>query len=119
MAPHITVELFKPPETFAVACQGISFKHGNGGFNMHPPQFLVPFKLLLRIALTVHEIEYPTVFLVPAICYHIKGNLYRLVYQGPVIQAHTEVHQEPHCFKVMAGIDDPAFKTVNKAAVQR
>ena len=59
MAPHITVELFKPPETFSVACQGISFKHGNGGFNMHPPQFLVPFKLLLRIALTVHEIEYP------------------------------------------------------------
>ena len=85
---------------------------------MHPPELLVPFQLLGRIALAVHEIENTTVFLVPAIVYHAQRNFHALVDDVLPMQPKAQIHHEPQRFQIVSGIHAAAFETVHQGAVR-
>ena len=67
VSPHIVVQLLEPLEALFVSCKLIALDHSDGALEVNPPEFLIPFELLCRIALAVHKVEDAAVFLVPAI----------------------------------------------------
>lgn len=118
MRPGVVVQPEEPVETRLRTGEAVSLDHRDHRFDMHPPQFLVPFELLLRVSEPVHEIEQAAVLLVPAIFSRVERDLYGLVDQRPVVEPHAEVHDEPHSFERVAGIDLPAFERVGELAVR-
>ena len=69
MCPKIIIQFQKPIKAFLISGQLIALEHRNCRLNVHPPEFLIPFKLLLRSALDVKEVEYSAVLLVPSAFY--------------------------------------------------
>ena len=63
--PHVIVQFLKPRKALLVARQLVGLDHRDRGFDMHPPQFLIPFELLLRTPEAIHEIEYAAVLFGP------------------------------------------------------
>ena len=118
VGPEVIVQFEEPFQGLLVACELVSFNHADGAFQMHPPQLLVPFQFLGRIALAVHEIEDAAVLLVPAIVYHAEGNVHALVDNILPMQPDTQVHHEPQGFQVVPGIHAAAFEAVYQRAVR-
>lgn len=76
--PHVIVQFLKPRKALLVARQLVGLDHRDRGFDMHPPQFLIPFELLLRTPEAIHEIEYAAVLFVPAVFDGRKRDLHGL-----------------------------------------
>ena len=119
VGPHIVVELLEPLETLLVACELVALDHADRRLEMHPPELLVPLELLHRGTLDVLEVEDSAIFLVPSEVDHAEGDLDAFVDESLVITTDSKVHHEPEGFKVMAGIDLTAFKTVDRGSVRR
>ena len=97
VSPHIVMYLLKPLKALLVAGELVSFKEADCRFEMHPPELLVPFKLLHRSSLDVLEIEDSAEFLVPTELNYTEGNLDTFVDESLVVSADTEAsRQEIH-----------------------
>ena len=103
--PHVLIELLEPGQTLAVARELVALEHGDGRFEVHPPQLLVPFELLLGMPQTVHEVEAAAVLFVPAVFDRPQGDFDGAVDQIAPAEPYAHVHDEPHGFERVARID--------------
>ncbi len=114
---EVVVQLQEPLQTLFVASQLVALQHGDGGLDMDPPKFLVPFQLLLRITLAVHEVEDSSIGFVPAVIDDAEGNVHGLADQLLVMQPQPQILKEPQGFEIMSRIDLPALVAVDHGII--
>ena len=117
VAPDVAVYAFEPVEAAGVAGEAVAFEHSDEGLDVYPPEFLVPFELLAGVSQPVHKVEYASVLLVPAVFGFVEGYAGGPLYQVGAAEAFAEVHNEPHSFDGVAGIELPAVEAVDELAV--
>ena len=86
---------------------------------MDPPEFLVPFQLLGRVALRIKKVENPPELVVPSKLEGPQDDIDRPFHSRPVLSAFGNIHDEPHGLGAVAGIDQAAFKAVEFPPVRR
>ena len=86
---------------------------------MDPPELLVPFQFLGRVAFAVHEVEDAAVLLVPSVFDDAKGDLHALVNDVLPVEADSQIHHEPQGLQIVTRIDAPSFETIHQRAVWR
>ena len=118
VAPHIVVYALEPCQTLGVAGQFVALDHGDESLDVYPPQLLVPLQLLERTSKTVHEVEDTAILLVPTILCLSQGYLHSLLYKCLVAQTLSEIHDEPHGFDGMTGIEQTAVHAIHKFVVR-
>ena len=84
---------------------------------MHPPQLLVPFEFVARMAETVHEVEDAVVLLVPTVLHFLKGDFHSLLDEFGAAKTLAEVHDEPHGFDGVTGVHLAAVEAIDEVAV--
>ena len=115
--PEIRIQFREPFEAFFISGQLIAFEHGYRRLDMHPPEFLVPFEFLLRNSFGIKEIVYSAEFIVPAAFNDVKRDFHTFFYQCLVVATHSEIHHKPQSLKIMARIDFPSFKAIDRSSV--
>lgn len=117
VCPDVVVYSLKPCETVGVASEFVAFDHGDEGLDVYPPEFLIPFELLEGASEAIHEIEDAAVLLVPSVFGFGEGYLDGFVDEGGVADASAEVHDEPHGFDGVAGVEEAAVHAVDEVTV--
>ena len=87
VAPGVVVDTLEPLQTFFIAGQPVPLYHGNERLDVHPPQLLVPFQLLGRTAVAVHEVEDAPVLLIPTVFQHLQCRVLGLHHQSGAVEA--------------------------------
>ena len=75
MRPYVVVNTVEPFKAFLASGELVALDHGDERLDVHPPEFLVPFELLARMAEAVHEIEDAAVLLVPSVVSLVEGDV--------------------------------------------
>ena len=117
VCPDVVVDSLEPCETVCIAGEFVAFDHGDEGLNVYPPEFLVPFELLEGVSEAIHEVEDAAVLFVPTVFGFGEGNLDGFVDEGSVANASAEIHDEPHGFDGVSGVEETAVHTVDELAV--
>ena len=112
--PRVIVHTFKPFEASRVAREPVTFYSRNKCFKVYPPQLLIPFELLRRETLAIHEIEYTAEFLVPTVIAHGEGDVLGLFYQFGTTETLAQVHDEPHGLDIMPRSDLTSLERIGK-----
>ena len=84
MCPHIVVDLLEPLQTLLVSGQLVCLDEADCRLEVHPPEFLIPLKLLHWSSLEILEVEDSAVLLVPTELDNAESDLYALVDKGLV-----------------------------------
>ena len=119
MRPYVVVNTIEPFKAFLATGELVALDHGDERLDVNPPEFLVPFELLARMAEAVHEIEDAAVLLVPSVVGLVEGGVNGFLNEVLTAEALAEVHDKPHGFNGVARIEKASVEAVNKFVVGR
>ena len=117
VAPGVVMYALEPVEAALVARELIALDEGDEGLEVHPPELLIPFKLVTRMAETIHEVEDAAELLVPAVLNLLQTYLDSLLDELGTIQALAEVHDKPHRFDGMAWIELATVEAIDEITI--
>ncbi len=115
--PSVVVDALEPVEATLVARELVALDEGDEGLEMYPPELLVPFELVARMAEAIHEVEDAAVLLVPAVLDLVEADLNGFLDELGTVEALAEVHDEPHGLDGVAGVHLAAVEAIDEVAV--